>query len=140
MLQYSTNDASIITSSQIEAELERSAWLQFTETGCNPADMRYRDVKREFEASLNFKLYCSFGSFVSIITLKARSDPLRGGTTKEAIICSARQMEDYYADVCYYDPSRLGPFAKPPWGWKRKPFIDKYIRVTPRFVRCCPAH
>ena len=120
MLQYSTNDASIITSAQIAAELERSAWLQFTETGCNPADMRYRDVKREFEASLNFKLFCSFGSFVSIITHK-------DGTTKEAIICSARQMEDYYADVCYYDPSRLGPFAKPPWGWTRKPFIDRWL-------------
>ena len=123
MLQYSTSDASIITSAQIEAELERSAWLQQMAPlagGCNPAAARYNDVKREFEASLNFKLYCSFGSFVSIITLK-------DGTTKEAIVCSVRQMEDYYADVCYYDPSRLGPFAKPQWGWTRKPFIDRWL-------------
>jgi hypothetical protein len=118
MLQYSTNDASIMTSAQIAAELERSAWLQQVETGCNPATARYSDVKREFEASLNFKLYCSFGRFVSIIT---HND----GTTKEAIMCSAREMEDYYADVCYYDPSRLGPFAK--WGWTRKPFIDRWL-------------
>jgi hypothetical protein len=121
MLQYSTNDASIITSVQIAAELEHSAYLQQMAPlagGCNPAAARYSDVKREFEASLNFKLYCSFGRFVSIIT---HND----GATKEAIMCSAREMKDYYADVCYYDPSRLGPFAK--WGWTRKPFIDRWL-------------
>ena len=115
MLQYSAS--AIITSAQIEAALQHSAHLHHQKTGCNPATTRYSDVKREFEASLNFNLYLTFGSFVSIITLP--------DGTKEPIVCNATQFEDYFADMCYYDPSRRGPFAD--WEWTRKPFIDKWL-------------
>ena len=92
MLRYSTAEATRVSTGQIEAELQRTAYVQQLETGRNPAAMRYSDVKREFEASLNFKLYCTFGSFVSIITHP-------DGTTKEAILCKAREFEDYYAEM-----------------------------------------
>jgi hypothetical protein len=108
MLQFTKHYSTM----EMEAELQNAAYNHAVETQVNPEATRYSDVKREFELQ-NFKLFGSYGTFVSIT-----------GNDK-AVFSTLKDFAAYYANVGYYDPHRLGPFAQ--WAWKERPFIKRWL-------------